>query len=86
MNTYVFEVEIEQDVDGRWGADVPLLPGCNAWGYTREEALEALQEVTQAFVEIMLEDGDPLPEEASFQHQFPSESTAPLADKVTVTL
>ena len=44
------------------GADVPLFPGCNAWGCTREEAL---QEVAQAFVEIMLEDGDSLPEEAS---------------------
>ncbi len=86
MKTYVFEVEIEQDVDGRWGADVPLLPGCNAWGYTREEALEALQEVAQAFVEIMLEDGDSLPEEASLQRQYSAESTGSMTDKVTVTL
>ena len=86
MKTYVFEVQIEQDVDGRWGADIPLLPGCNAWGYTREEALEALQEVAQVFVEIMLEDGDPLPEEARIAGQISAAPWASTADRVTVTL
>jgi len=43
VKTYVFKVEVEQDDDGRWGAEIPTLPGgCAAWGYTREEALEAL--------------------------------------------
>ena len=64
MKTYVFEVDIEQEEDGRWSAIVPALPGCNAWGYTREETMEAIRDTTQAFVEIMLEYDDPLPPEA----------------------
>ena len=33
-----------------------------ATGYTREEALEALQDLTQAYFEVLLEDNDPSPE------------------------
>ena len=58
MKTYVFSVEMEQDVDGRWGAGIPALPGCATWGYTVEEALEALQEAAQAYLEDMAEAGD----------------------------
>ena len=64
VNTYIFRLEVEQDHDGRWGADVPVLPGCNAWGYTKEEALEALRVNTQDFLEVMEEFNDPLPTEA----------------------
>ncbi len=86
MTTYVFEVEIEQDDDGRWGAEIPLLPGCNAWGYTREQALAALRDTAQAFVEVMLEDGDTLPTEAQDRVVQSSGSTPSVADLVTVTL
>ena len=61
MKTYILDVEVEQDEDGRWSAEVPYFPGCAAWGYTREEALTMLQESAQALIEVMLEDGDPLP-------------------------
>ena len=37
-----------------------FLPGCAAWGSTREEALEALQEGAQAYLEVLFEDGRPL--------------------------
>ena len=43
MKTYVLDVEVEQEEDGRWSAEVPYFPGCAAWGYTREEALEMLR-------------------------------------------
>lgn len=61
MKTYILPVEVEQDEDGRWAAEVPTFPGCAAWGYTREEALAVLQEGAQALIEVMLENGDPLP-------------------------
>ena len=63
MKTYIFAVEVEQEEDGRWSADVPTLPGCAAWGYTKEEALEALQEGAQAYLEVMMENDDPMPQE-----------------------
>ena len=64
MKTYIFKVEVEQEEDGRWGAEIPTLPGCAAWGYTKEEALEALQDGAQAYLEVLFEDGCPLPKEA----------------------
>jgi predicted RNase H-like HicB family nuclease len=61
MKTYVFKAEVEQDDDGRWGAEIPSLPGCATWGYTKEEALEALQDAAQAYLEDMIEAGDEIP-------------------------
>ena len=61
MKTYVLTVEIEQDEDGRWSAEVPYFPGCAAWGFTRDQALDALREGAQALIEVMLEHGDPIP-------------------------
>ena len=63
MKTYIFAVEVEQDEDGRWGAEIPVLPGCAAWGYTKEDSLEALQEGAQAYLEVMMEQNGPLPAE-----------------------
>ncbi len=50
VKTYIFKVEFEQDEDGRWSADIPTLPGCATWGYTKEEALEALKDAAQAYL------------------------------------
>ena len=63
MKSYVFKVEVEQE-DGRWVAEVPSLPGCATEGDTREEAIEALREATQAYLEVLIEHNDPLPVDA----------------------
>jgi len=81
LKTYVFTVEVEQDEDGRWGAEIPVLPGCAAWGYTRKEALQALQDTAQAFLEVMIEHNDPLPPEAEKEGKDFTES-----DVVTITV
>ena len=61
MKSYVFRVELLQEGDGRWSAIVPALPGCAVWGYTAEEALEAIDEATKMYVEDLVEDGEPVP-------------------------
>jgi len=33
-----FEIEFEQENDGRWLADIPSLPGVMAYGSTKEDA------------------------------------------------
>jgi predicted RNase H-like HicB family nuclease len=81
VKTYVFKIEVEQDEDGRWGAEIPTLPGCAAWGYTREEALEALREGAQAYLEVLFEDGRSLPKEAEAEAIIILDS-----EVVTVTL
>ena len=61
MKSYIFRAELERDEDGRWGAEIPALPGCATWGYTKEEALEALRDAAQAYLEDMIEAGDEIP-------------------------
>ena len=48
--SYVFAVDFEQEEDGRWSVDIPAVPVCAAWGFTREEALENLQDLTQGYL------------------------------------
>ncbi len=81
VKTYVFKAEVEQDDEGRWGAEIPTLPGCAAWGYTREEALEALRDGAQAYLEVLFEDGRSLPKEAEA-----AAIIIPDSEVVTVTL
>ncbi len=77
MKTYVFEVELEQDDDGRWSATIPALVGCSTWGYTKEEALEALREAAKAYLEVSLSEGRvPLKEIARRATVLPDETIA----------
>jgi predicted RNase H-like HicB family nuclease len=61
MKTYIFHAEVEQDEDGRWSAWIEALPGCAVWGYSKEEALTALQDAAQAYIEVLLEKGQTIP-------------------------
>ena len=61
LKTYIFPVDLEQEEDGRWSAVVQSLPGCATWGYSKQEALKALQEATQAYVQTLLEQGKQVP-------------------------
>jgi predicted RNase H-like HicB family nuclease len=61
MKTHVFDVEIEQDDDGRWSATCPTLPGCATWGHTGEEALKNVQEAVVAYVTDLLASGETVP-------------------------
>ena len=39
----MYAIEVEQEADGRWIADVPELPGVMAYGATRDEAVRRAQ-------------------------------------------
>lgn len=47
------QAQLEQDEDGRWSAWLDELPGCAVWGYTQGEALDALQDAAEAYIEDM---------------------------------
>lgn len=67
MKSYVFHAALEQEEDGRWSAWIEVLPGCATWGYSREEALEALKEATQAYLEVLQEKGQEIPTGSTVQ-------------------
>jgi|GEM_PF-155763 predicted RNase H-like HicB family nuclease len=58
METYRFQVIIEQDEDGFYVADVPALKGCHSQGETFEEALENIREVIEMCIQEIREDGE----------------------------
>jgi predicted RNase H-like HicB family nuclease len=61
VKTYVLRADVEQDDDGRWSAWIEALPGCNAWGESRDEALSALKEAAEAYIEDIVESGGDVP-------------------------
>jgi predicted RNase H-like HicB family nuclease len=54
-------VLIYTDENGEWCASCPSLPGCHSQGETREEALENIKEAIQLYIEVLEEDGLPVP-------------------------
>ena len=50
------------DTEDMFLGEVPVLPGCRAWGATPEEALQNLDGVASAFVASYKHHGDELPE------------------------
>ena len=51
--------------DTSYGAYVPDLPGCVAVGRTREEAVKLIHEAIEDHLELLREDGEPVPEPRS---------------------
>ncbi|MBW4595165.1 MAG: type II toxin-antitoxin system HicB family antitoxin [Brasilonema angustatum HA4187-MV1] len=49
--------------DGYFVVEVPSLPGCISQGKTREEALANIEEAIALYIEILQEQGQPIPED-----------------------
>ena len=60
MRTYLFRVELEEE-DGVWSAVIPVMPGCAVDADSPEEALVALREVAEIFVDLILGEGENVP-------------------------
>ncbi len=58
----MYEVEVEQEVDGRWIAEVSELPGVLAYGQSREEAVRKAQALSLHVLADRLENGEPIPQ------------------------
>ena len=57
MQTYRFQIVIEQDEDGVYVAECPALPGCYSQGKTFEEALDNVREVIDLCLKEAEEEG-----------------------------
>lgn len=55
--------EPSEDTNDLYMAEVPVLPGCRAWGETPSQVLEYVQGVAEAFIEAYHDRGVPLPED-----------------------
>ncbi len=54
-------IEIEQEEDGRWLAEVPELPGVLTYGQTRQEAIERAQVLSLRVLADRLDHGESIP-------------------------
>ncbi|MBN2329057.1 MAG: type II toxin-antitoxin system HicB family antitoxin [Candidatus Omnitrophica bacterium] len=59
--TYQFTVNIEQDEDGVYIADVPALPGCHSFGKTLAKAEKNIKEAIVGYLEMLQKQGKPIP-------------------------
>ncbi len=57
------------------GAFVPDLPGCISTGRTMDEMLAMIKEAMEAHIELMVEDGDPIPPKTSIVDMFEIETS-----------
>ena len=55
-------IEIEQEVDGRWIAEVPEIPGALVYGSSTDEAITKVQALTLRVLAERLEHGEASPE------------------------
>ena len=55
-------IEVEQEDDGRWIAEVAELPGVLSYGATRQMAIERAQALTLRVLADRLEHGEAVPQ------------------------
>jgi len=60
-NGFSLAIEYHREVDGRWLADIPALPGVTAYGRTRKQATAAVQALALRLIADRLEQGEAVP-------------------------
>ena len=57
-----YTIEMQQHSEEGWFVKVRELPGCMSQGDTAQEALTMIKEAMELWLEVALDDGDPIPE------------------------
>jgi predicted RNase H-like HicB family nuclease len=55
-------IELEQEVDGRWIAELPVIPGVLAYGDSQDEAIARVQVLALRVIADRLEHGESVPQ------------------------
>ena len=65
MTTRRYTVVLEQGEDGWVVVHCPALPGLWTQGRTRDEALANAHEAIELYLEVLAEDGQPIPDDTA---------------------
>jgi len=57
------QITIYAGEDGYWVAQCPSLPPCISQGKTKEEAIATIKEAIQLHIEVLKQEGRPIPED-----------------------
>ncbi len=61
------QVILIPDETGGYVAEAPSLPGCYSQGNTIEETITNIKEAIELYIEVLREDGKPIPEDTEIQ-------------------
>ncbi len=68
MNEYKYTIILDPDPEeGGYTVTVPALPGCVTQGETIEEAITMAKDAIRLYIETLIDNGEPVPEE----HEHP---------------
>ena len=56
-----FRIEIEKEADGRWIAEIPVLPGALCYGATKIEATQNVEALALRILADRVESGEEVP-------------------------
>jgi len=62
QKSLLFEVQLASKHDGNWIAWIGALPGCAAWGASKDEALVMLTHTARAYVRQLRDQGVAMPD------------------------
>lgn len=64
MNEYKYAIILDPNPDeGGYTVTVPSLPGCVTQGESIEEAITMAKDAIRLYIETLIENGEPVPEE-----------------------
>jgi len=61
--TYNYTIIFEAEEEGGYHVYCPSLPGCHSYGKNIEEAKKNIREAIEGYIESLVKDGEPIPEE-----------------------
>jgi antitoxin HicB len=64
MKQCLYKIHLDPEPEGGFTVTVPALPGCVTWGEDYDHALTMAQEAIEGYLEVLAEEGKPLPEDA----------------------
>jgi predicted RNase H-like HicB family nuclease len=62
QQSFVFHAELARKSDGYWFAWIAALPGCAAWGASKDEALAMLTQTARAYPHMLHDKGVEIPD------------------------
>lgn len=58
-----YRAVLRKEPEGTFTATVPALPGCITRGDTIEHAMEMAKEAIEGYIEVLKEEGEPVPDD-----------------------
>jgi antitoxin HicB len=63
MTQRTYRILLTPEDEGGFSVSVPALPGCFTQGETIEEAIEMAKEAISLYIEVLEEEGSPIPDD-----------------------